>query len=272
MVEETVAKQDKKMVMIHIHDLWKSYGSLQVLKGLNLDVFSGETVVVLGRSGVGKSVLLRQIIGIETPDKGYVEIKGQRVSEMSNSERPGIKMGMLFQGSALFDSMPVGENVAFYLRQHESNLKEKDIKNRVAEALSMVGLENTQEKMPSELSGGMRKRAALARVIVYQPEIILYDEPTTGLDPMTAMQINDLINKTKEKLKSTSIVVTHDVRSALEVGDRLAFHHDGKIILVASKDEFFQKKNEEIESFFTNAILQKDYLDVKNSRETGNTK
>lgn len=247
----------KKSVMIHVHDLWKKYGSLEVLKGLDLDVYQGETVVVLGRSGVGKSVLLRQIIGIEKPDKGYVEIAGEKSEEMI--KHAGKKMGMLFQGSALFDSLDVGANTAFYLHQHE-NLSEKEVEERVSHALEMVGLEDTQKKMPSELSGGMRKRAALARLIVYRPEIILYDEPTTGLDPMTAMQINELINQTKKELKATSIVVTHDIRSAIEVGDRLAFHHDGKIIHIAPKEEFFKIKDPIVTSFFENAAISSTLL------------
>lgn len=245
---------DKKVV-IHVHDVWKSYGSLQVLKGLSLDVYEDETVVILGRSGVGKSVLLKQIIGLETPDKGFIEIDGNRVTTPHSRLRAKSprKIGMLFQGSALFDSMTVGENTAFYLDQHDSSLGDKEIKRRVAEALKMVGLEGTQNKMPSDLSGGMRKRAALARLIVYRPSIILYDEPTTGLDPMTAMQINELINATKKELRATSVVVTHDIRSALEVGDRLAFHHDGKILKIAPKDEFFEIEDKNIRAFFANA-------------------
>lgn len=244
---------DKKVV-IHVHDMWKSYGSLQVLKGLSLDVYEDETVVILGRSGVGKSVLLKQIIGLETPEKGWVEIDGQKVTSPHSRARmkSNRKIGMLFQGSALFDSMTVGENTAFYLHQHE-NLSDKEIKNRVTETLKMVGLEGTENKMPSDLSGGMRKRAALARLIVYRPSIILYDEPTTGLDPMTAMQINELINATKKELRATSLVVTHDIRSALEVGDRLAFHHEGKILRIAPKDEFFEIEDKNIRAFFANA-------------------
>lgn len=252
----------KQTPVIVVHDLWKSYDSLQVLKGVNLEVFSGETLVILGRSGVGKSVLLRQIIGIETPEKGYVEVNGQRISEMSQTSRfkAAKNMGMLFQGAALFDSMNVGENTAFYLRQHQPHLSEKEVGKRVVEALEMVDLKGTEKKMPSDLSGGMRKRAALARLVIYRPEIVLYDEPTTGLDPITAMQINELINKTKKELKSTSIVVTHDLRSAFEVGDRLAFHDEGKISYIAKKEDFLQSKDPHVQAFFQNAILTRETL------------
>lgn len=256
-LEPNDAPPSQPKVMISIHDIWKSYGKLQVLKGLTLDVFAGETLVILGRSGVGKSVLLKQIIGIEQPDRGYIEIAGERIGQLAPSKRytNTRKMGMLFQGSALFDSMTVGENTAFYLHQHDEGLSEKEIKERVAHALEMVGLAGIQEKMPSDLSGGMRKRAALARLIVYRPTILLYDEPTTGLDPITAMQINELINTTQNELKATSIVVTHDIRSAMEIGDRLALHEDGKIVQIAPKDKFFKLKEPLIEAFFNNAVL-----------------
>lgn len=246
--------------MIEARDLWKSYGTLQVLKGLNLIVNKGETLVILGRSGVGKSVLLRQIIGIESPDKGAIIVDRQDLEKLSTKAREKVTkhMGMLFQGAALFDSMNVGENTAFYLNQNERNLSNSEVQDRVAIALEMVGLSGTQKKMPSDLSGGMRKRAALARLIVYRPQIVLYDEPTTGLDPITAMQINSLINKTQEELKATSIVVTHDIRSALEVGDRLAFHHDGKIQKIAPKDEFFKIDDPIIRQFIENASVSAD--------------
>src|SRR4029079_15947511 len=176
---------------------------------------------------IGKSVLLKHIIGLLKPDRGTVDIDGVRITDLEGAELLFAvrHMGMLFQGGALFDSMTIEENTGFYLKQHGDphmgkRLSKEELKERVRHALQIVGLEGTENKMPSELSGGMRKRAALARVIVYRPLIVLYDEPTTGLDPITSMQINELINKTKSELKSTSVVVTHDIRSALEVGDR----------------------------------------------------
>lgn len=233
--------------MIKIQNLWKRYGKLQVLEGLDLEINTGETLVILGRSGVGKSVLLKHIIGITKPDKGTIDVDDVRITNLKGPSlyKAVTNMGMLFQGAALFDSMNVEENTAFYLKEHGDPktgklYSAKEIEERVAQALEMVDLSGTQKKMPSELSGGMRKRAALARLIVYRPSILLYDEPTTGLDPITAMQINELIVKTQKELKATSIVVTHDILSALFVGDRLALHKEGKIAYIADRDSFMQ--------------------------------
>ncbi len=233
--------------MIEIRDLWKTFRAHAVLKGLSLRVDQGETLVILGRSGVGKSVLLKHIIGISQADSGSIEVDGISISALKGEQRYKAtrNMGMLFQGAALFDSMTIAENTAFYLREHGNPTTGKkyvkgEIKDRVDHALEMVDLAGTQDKMPSELSGGMRKRAGLARLLVYRPRYLLYDEPTTGLDPITAMQINELLVKMQRELQATSIVVTHDIISALYVGDRLALHKEGKIAYIDKPDAFMK--------------------------------
>ena len=248
------------MAMIQVEDVWKSFGDLTVLKGLSLNVAKGETLVILGRSGVGKSVLLKHIIGILKPDRGTITVDDQCISCMSEKELycHVKRMGMLFQGAALFDSMPVWQNTSYYLAEHGDpetgkTLSRAERRERAKEALASVGLEGTEDKMPSELSGGMRKRAGLARLIIYRPKLLLYDEPTTGLDPITAMQINQLIRQTQRELEATSIVVTHDIRSALEVGDHLALHHEGKIAYTAPREEFIKTDHPLIRKFLENA-------------------
>lgn len=233
------------MASIQIRNLWKRYGNLDVLKGLTLDVKDGEILVILGRSGVGKSVLLRQIIGIEKPDHGTIDVDGVRITDLKRHELyQAVKhMGMLFQGSALFDSMNIAENTAFYLKQHGDPITKKPysqeyIDQMVKKSLDMVGLEGTEKKLPSDLSGGMRKRAGFARLMIYHPKIRLYDEPTTGLDPITSQQISELIVKAQNELKGTSIVVTHDINSALYIADRIALHQDGHISHIADPDTF----------------------------------
>lgn len=233
--------------MIKIRCLYKRFKNQRVLNGVNLDINEGETLVILGPSGGGKSVLLKHIIGISKPDQGFVEVGGVNISELSGPSlfRAVKRMGMLFQGAALFDSMTIAENTGFYLTEHDDpetdhKICKSEIADRVDEALKMVGLEGTQHKMPGELSGGMRKRAGLARLIVYRPKILLYDEPTTGLDPITAMQINELIVQTQERLKATSIVVTHDLISALHVADRLALLRDGQIAHSGQPNDFIK--------------------------------
>jgi phospholipid/cholesterol/gamma-HCH transport system ATP-binding protein len=257
--------------MIKITDLWKRFGKNQVLAGLNLDIQEGETLVILGHSGIGKSVLLKHIIGLMKPDKGTVDINEIRITDLSGPElfKAVQDMGMLFQGAALFDSMDVEENTGFYLIQHGDpetgkKLSKQEISDRVGHALELVGLQGTQNKMPSELSGGMRKRAALARLIVYRPKIILYDEPTTGLDPIIGMQINELIVKTKEELKATSVVVTHDMFSALYVGDRLALIQDGKIAHIADPAHFIEIDDPLIKKFYATISIDPRKLKEKN--------
>lgn len=247
--------------MIKIRDLWKSYGPLQVLKGLNIDIMEGEIIVILGRSGVGKSVLLKHIIGLEKPDRGTIEINGVNISSLKEKEFYDIvmNMGMLFQGAALFDSLNVEDNTGFYLAQHKDPKtkkwrKKEEIIKTVKEALKMVSLEGTEKKMPSDLSGGMKKRAALARLIAYRPKILLYDEPTTGLDPITAQQINELIVKTQNELNGTSIIVTHDLHSALYCADRIALSEDGIITHIAKPDEFLNIDNPII-SFLKESLM-----------------
>ncbi|MGE3954439.1 MAG: ABC transporter ATP-binding protein [Parachlamydiales bacterium] len=248
--------------MIRANNIYKGYGEKKVLRGLSLEVVEGETLVILGRSGVGKSVLLRLIIGLEKPDEGEIEVGDIPISKLSGPElfRNIRHMGMLFQSAALFDSLSVGENTAFYLRQHGNpetgrRYAEPWIKQRVSEALELVGLAGTAELFPSSLSGGMRKRAGIARLIAYRPQILLYDEPTTGLDPVTAMHISELIVKTQRELKATSVVVTHDLVSAMTVADRIALHHDGKIALVVPKGEFTQQEHPLIKEFLANSLL-----------------
>lgn len=242
--------------MIKIKNLWKRYGTIEVMAGLNLEIQSGETLVILGPSGVGKSVLLKHLIGITKPDEGEVEVDGVIISKLEGPKLfQAIKrMGMLFQGGALFDSMNVEENTAFYLREHTDPIVKRYLNSsermeRAHEALKMVGLQDADKKMPSELSGGMRKRAALARLIAYRPKILLYDEPTTGLDPIISMQINDLIVKTQNELQATSVVVTHDLISALCIGDRLALLREGKIACIADPESFIKISDPIIDAF-----------------------
>jgi phospholipid/cholesterol/gamma-HCH transport system ATP-binding protein len=241
--------------MIQVKDLYKSYGENVVLKGLNLEIKTGETVVIVGRSGTGKSVLLKQIMGIERPDSGEIFLDSLCLTTLNEHDLYHVirEMGMLFQASALFDSMTVGENVSFYLKHHD-HFSEKELHEKTRVALKMVGLEKIESLMPSELSGGMRKRAALARLIIYRPKVLLYDEPTTGLDPITAMQINDLIVQIQEELHATSIVVTHDICSAFHVADRIALNHEGKIAYITTKEEFIKIDDPIVQTFLKNSI------------------
>ena len=223
---------------VEFHDVHKAYGAKVVLRGATLRVFRGEVLVILGGSGTGKSVTLRHMLGLEAPDAGRVIVEEEDITDLPEEELYRIrkKFGMLFQSGALFDSMTVFENVAFPLREH-TEMSEEEIARAVREKLELVNLPNTEHLMPVDLSGGMRKRVGLARSIVLDPQVILYDEPTTGLDPITSQTINELIVDLQAKLNVTSIVVTHDIHSAFSVGDRIAFLHQGVFEWVGSMDE-----------------------------------
>jgi phospholipid/cholesterol/gamma-HCH transport system ATP-binding protein len=224
--------------MIKLRGLTKKLGRKQVLDGLDLDIQTGETIVVLGPSGTGKSVLLKHIIGLMTPDAGTIEVDGDELIGMKERELNEVRkrFGMLFQGAALFDSMTVGENVGLSLREH-LHMSESDIRQRVTERLDWVGLKGVEEVKPASLSGGMRKRAGLARAIAMDPQVILYDEPTTGLDPIMADVINQLICDLQKRMGVTSVVVTHDMTSAYKVADRMAMLYGGKVVFTGTVDE-----------------------------------
>jgi phospholipid/cholesterol/gamma-HCH transport system ATP-binding protein len=224
--------------VIEIRNLQKSFNGKPVLRGVVLDIPNGETQIIIGRSGCGKSVLLKHIIGLIKPEAGQIFVDGEEVTSLSSRElyRLRRKFGMLFQGAALFDSMTVEENVALGVREHRM-FDEPEIQRRVVEKLELVGLPNTQQMKPAELSGGMKKRVGLARALMMDPEFVLFDEPTTGLDPITADAINDLIIDCTNKLGVTAIVVTHDMTSAYKVGHRFSMLHDGQVIFTGTPDE-----------------------------------
>lgn len=236
--------------MIEVRNLQKSFGTQKILDGVNLRIETGESVVIIGRSGGGKSVLLKHIIGLITPDAGEVLIDGENIEGMDEREllRVRSKFGMLFQSAALFDSMTVAENVAFAFRRNKE-MSQEQINCEVAEALEVVNLPGIQNKKPSELSGGMRKRVGLARAIVYRPQIVLYDEPTTGLDPIVSDSIDRLILRVRDHYKVTSVVVTHDMRSARRVGQRVLMLHEKKIYAVGTPEEIFSSKDPIVRQF-----------------------
>lgn len=236
--------------LIRIVALWKSFGANQVLKGVDLNVEKGETLVVLGASGCGKSVLLKHVIGLMRPDSGSVHVDGRDVARLDRRELSELRkrFGIVFQGSALFDSMTVGENVGLGPREH-LGMKGEALRQLVIEKLRLVGLQDVTALSPSELSGGMKKRVALARAVAMDPDVVLYDEPTTGLDPAMAEQINVLIRDLQRKLKTTSIAVTHDLHSACFIGDRVAFLDEGRIAFIGTTDALMSTSNEAVRQF-----------------------
>lgn len=236
--------------MIQVENLTRSFDENLVLDNLCLNVEEGETVVVIGRSGCGKSVLLKHIIGLLKPDSGRIIVKGQDITSLGERELNRVRrlFGVVFQGSALFDSLTVAENVAFGLTEH-TRMSRAEIEAKVARCLEMVGMNGVQNKMPSELSGGMKKRVALARAIAFDPSIILYDEPTTGLDPIMADVINDLIVSLSGKLAVTSVAVTHDMSSAYKIAHRIAMLYDGKIIETGTPEQIRNSRNPIVQQF-----------------------
>ena len=243
------------MSFIEFRGITKAFDEKVVYTGLDLSIEKGETITIIGGSGSGKSVLLKLLIGLMKPDEGSIMIDGVDIVPLSEGELFSVRkrIGMLFQGGALFDSITVGENVAYGLTMHRG-LSEEEIREKVKKCLDMVGLSGIEAMMPADLSGGMKKRVALARAIAYDPEIILYDEPTTGLDPTNSNRINNLIVEMQELLKVTSIVVTHDMKSAFRVSNRLAMLYRGKIEAVGSADEMTKSQDAVVKAFIEGNI------------------
>jgi phospholipid/cholesterol/gamma-HCH transport system ATP-binding protein len=254
--------------LIRLHNIHKSFGSLVVLSGLNLEVRQRESLVVIGPSGTGKSVLLKHLVGLLKPDQGEVYFKGQRVDNLNEAEWDPVRrhFGFLFQMGALFDSLSVNDNIAFPLREH-GTFTEAQVADIVGDKLAMVGLENTRYKMPGDLSGGQKKRVALARAIALDPEVVLYDEPTTGLDPIRSDVINELILKLQEELKVTSIVVTHDMASAFKVGNRLVMLLDGNIIAEGTPNDIRNSKDDRVQRFVQGRASPEDLLALRRATE-----
>jgi phospholipid/cholesterol/gamma-HCH transport system ATP-binding protein len=241
---------DEQQPPIRISDLHKSFGSQTVLNGIGLEVRQGETLAVMGRSGTGKSVLLRLLIGLEAPDSGSVSIRGQNIAELGVKELNEIrkKMGFLFQQAALYDSLTIEENVVFPISRH-SRIPPGEQKKRAHELLASVGMPDDSKKLPSQISGGMQKRVGLARALALDPDILLFDEPTAGLDPITAAEIGNLIVDLKKKRQMTAVVVTHDIRGARTFADRVALIHEGKIVAEGSFAELQNSKDPFVSQF-----------------------
>lgn len=255
------------MALIEFHDVHKAFGPKVVCAGINLSIERGEAFTILGGSGVGKSVTLKLLIGLLKPDKGHILFDGEHVERMGPKELQRLRqrVGMVFQGAALFDSMTVRENVAYGLREHYK-MSEAEIDERVAWSLSLVGLPGVEPMNPADLSGGMRKRVGLARTIALQPEVLLYDEPTTGLDPINITRINNLILSLKAALNNTAVVVTHDMTTASTVSDRLAMVHKGRVIASGTFDQFRHSENPIVHDFIHgNAPDDEDMLALANA-------
>ncbi|HEU5053762.1 MAG TPA: ATP-binding cassette domain-containing protein [Hanamia sp.] len=239
-------------VVISIKNLYKAFGDNEVLRGVNLEVHNKENVVVLGRSGTGKSVLIKIICGLLRPDSGEVNVLGKEVELLKEKELQELRLeiGFSFQNSALYDSMTVRENLAFPLVRHAKHLSKKETQEQIERVLDEVGLSQTINQMPSELSGGQRKRIGIARTLILRPKIMLYDEPTSGLDPITSIEINNLINQVKHNFDTTSIIITHDLTCAKTTGDTVAMLYEGKFIKKGTFDEVFSSNDQRIQNFY----------------------
>lgn len=244
--------------VISIRGLYKSFGDLDVLKGVDLDVLKGENIAVLGKSGSGKSVLIKILVGLLKPDKGEVKVLGKQVDKLNAKELDTLRLrvGFSFQNSALYDSMSIRQNLEFPLKMNIKNLGKKDIDKAVEEVLDSVGLKSKLNQMPADLSGGQRKRIGIARTLILKPEIMLYDEPTSGLDPITSTEINELINQVQQQYNTSSIIITHDLTCAKAISNRVAMLLEGKFLKVGTFDEVFDTKDEQIRNFFNYNFIQ----------------
>jgi phospholipid/cholesterol/gamma-HCH transport system ATP-binding protein len=244
--------------VISIRGLKKAFDDFEVLKGVDLDLFQGENLVVLGRSGTGKSVLIKIIAGLLKSDEGYINVLGCDFSKITPRELDELrlKIGFSFQNSALYDSMTVRENLEFPLIRHVKNISRNEIDSRIEETLDAIGLSQTINQMPSELSGGQRKRIGIGRTLILNPEIMLYDEPTAGLDPITSMDINNLINEVQQRYNTSSIIITHDLTCAKSVGDRLVMLLDGQFQYQGTFEEVFEKNDERVKLFYNYNFIE----------------
>ncbi|HRL70395.1 MAG TPA: ATP-binding cassette domain-containing protein [Flavobacterium sp.] len=249
---------NKEETVIAINGLYKSFGELNVLNGIDLTLHRGENIAVLGKSGSGKSVLIKIIAGLLKPDKGEVTVLGKQVHKLYGKELDELRLhiGFSFQSSALYDSMNVYQNLAFPLTMNVKNLSRKQVDNAVEEALDAVGLRDKIKELPADLSGGQRKRIGIARTLILKPEIMLYDEPTAGLDPITCAEINALIIEVQQQYKTTSVIITHDLNCAKNTCDRIAMLIDSKFLKVGKFEDVFNSDNEQVKNFFTYNFIQ----------------